>query len=374
MLRFILRVVLPAALAFAPLAPAAAQEIRPDYAIATDPVLEAPPPVPADTSRLTDLWLLALARPESEMQRQAAEAIFRAQQDGIGGLEKSCPALLKIVAAESSHPAARYAAAQALVALDHKAGTAALRTAAEQNGSLVRQVVEPALARWSDQPIRATWLARLKDAHSQRRDLLLALAGLGTVRDESAAPYCLALATDTHRSADVRLAAARAAGSIADTGWEEQAERWSSAAKAPLMDRLCAAALLARHRSAKAQEILARLAKDAEPAVASAALAQLHASDVELVLPLAEEAMRNADANVRREGASAYVLRPTPERVKSLARLLDDPHPALRGQVRDDLFRLAQTAELGESVRAAATEMLAGESWRGQEQAALLLA
>ncbi|HUE71619.1 MAG TPA: hypothetical protein VMP01_12105 [Pirellulaceae bacterium] len=373
MLRFIFSVVLPAAM-LAALLPAAAQEIRPDYAIATDPVLEAPPPVPPDTRRLTDLWLVALARPESQMQRQTAEAIVRAHADGIGGLEKSCPALVKIVAAEKSHPAARYAAAQALVALDHKAGAAALRAAAEQHGSLVRQVVEPALARWNDQPIRAVWLARLKDPHAQRRDLLLALAGLGTVREESAAPLCLALAADVHRSADVRLAAARAAGSIADRGWEEQAEKWAGAASAPLIDRLCAAALLIRHQSAQAQEILARLAKDAEPAVASAALAHLHTIDVELVLPLAEDAMRSADANVRKEGAAAYVLRPTPERVQTLAALLDDPHPALRGQVRDDLFRLAKAAELDESVRAAATEMLAGESWRGQEQAALLLA
>jgi HEAT repeat protein len=84
--------------------------------------------------------------------------------------------------------------------------------------------------------------------------------------------------------------------------------------------------------------------------------------------------MRNADVNVRRQGAAACVLRPTPARVTALARLLDDLHPALRGQVRDDLFRLAMVAEQDESVRTAAAEMLAGESWRGQEQAALLLA
>lgn len=84
--------------------------------------------------------------------------------------------------------------------------------------------------------------------------------------------------------------------------------------------------------------------------------------------------MQHDDANVREQGAAAYVLRPEPSRVKALSRLLDDPHPRVRQQVREDLFRLAQNAELDESVRQAATATLAGEGWRGQEQAALLLA
>ncbi len=350
-----------------------AQEIRPELALLTDPLLKPPPPAAVDTTRLIDLWVVSLLRTEAELQRQGAEAIRLAHQDGITGLEKAFPALLKNVSAAKTHPAARVAAAQALVALDHQTGAGELRAAAEQHGSLLRQVVEPALARWNDQPIRNVWLARLNDPHANRRDLLLALAGLATVGEDSAARPCLTMAADVHRPADVRLAAARAAGAVTDNGWEEQAAKWG-APSAPLIESLCAAAVLSRHQSVQAQQLLAQLARDAEPAIATAALARLLAIDVQLVLPLAEEAMRNADANVRRQGATAYVQRPTPERIKALARLLDDPHPGVRGQFQGDLFRLAKSAELDESVRAAATEMLAGESWRGQEQAALLLA
>jgi hypothetical protein len=371
MLRFLMLLVLPAALTVALARPAAAQEIRPELALLSDPPLVAPPAMRPDTARLTELWLLALKRPESELQRQAAEAIARARREGIADLEKMASELVRIVSAEKSHAAARCAAAQALVALDHKQAAGELRAAAAQHGSLIRLVVEPALARWNDKPIRAVWLDRLTNKTVHRRELLLAVDGLGSVRDQQAGKLCLVLAADGHQPADVRLAAARSAGAIADTGWEEQAEKWAGGA---VLDRLCAVAVLLRHQSAKAQETLVRLAKDPEPSVMAAALTQLHAIDVELVLPLAEEAIASSDANVRRQGAAAYVLRPMPERVTALARLLDDPHPDLRRQVCGDLFRLAKSAELDASVRGGATAALAGESWRGQEQGALLLA
>ena len=348
-------------------------EIRPELALFTDPELKAPPPVPPDTTRLTDLWLVALQRPEAEMQRQAAEAVARAQADGVGGLKKLAPALVQIVAAQNTHPTTRYAAAKALVALDHREAADQLRTAAEKHGSLLKQVVEPALASWSDRPMRAVWVARLKDPHAPRRELLLAIDSLAAVREAPAGPLCLALAADVHQPADIRLAAARAAGALVEADFEGQAEKWA-APQAPRLERLCAAALLVRHRSAKARDVLARLAKDAEPAVAAAALTTLHQIDVELVLPLAEDAMRSPDSSVRRLGADAYVQRPTAERIGTLARLLDDVHPSVRGKVQGDLFRLAASAECSETVRSAATDMLAGEGWRGQEQAALLLA
>lgn len=366
--------VLLAGLAAAISLPVGAQEIRPDLALLTDPLLKAPPPTPADTTRMIGLWILALKRPESELQRQAAEAIARAHKAGVTGLSKATGELLAIVAADQSHPAARYAAAQALVTLDHKEAAGELRAAAGRHGALIKQVVEPALARWDDQPIRDVWLARLSDRNTHRRELMLALAGLGTVGEPRATAACLALAKDSQQSADVRLAAARAAGSISDHGLEGDAAGLVGTPQPPQINRLCAVALLSRHRSAEAQQLLLRLAADPEPAVMAAALSRLAAIDVQLVLPLAEAAMQHADANVRQLGAAAYVQRPTPARVTALARLLDDPHPKVRGQVREDLFSLAKTPELDQTVREGAMAALAGESWRGQEQAALLLA
>jgi HEAT repeat protein len=173
----------------------------------------------------------------------------------------------------------------------------------------------------------------------------------------------------------VRLEAAKAAGRVQDSGLESDARRLLAGGPAiPLVNRLCAARLVARHGGTDAQNLLAELAIDQEPAVAVMALRRLIDIDPHLVLPLAERSMQSADAKVRQCGADAYVLVPDPQRVAVLVRLLDDPHPAVRGSVRDSLYELARRPELDEPVRQAATGMLAGDRWRGLEQAALLLA
>ena len=366
---------LASALVLAGTAPlAAADEIRPELAFVKDPLLTMPPPLAADTVSLTKLWLLALQRPENDMQRLAAEAIVRAQRAGIPGLKAASGDLQRILAAEEAHPTARIAAAQALIAIDAKESAAALQQAALRHGAALRQVIEPALAAWDYQPMREIWLARLQDDASHHRELLLAIRGLGIVREKKASAPCLALAADGRQSPDVRLAAAQAAGNIAESGLEDAARRLAGTSQASLMDRLCALALLARHRSSAAQELLAKFAKEGEPAVMAQALALLLAIDPDLAAPPAEQALHSADANVRRNAVPAYVQRPSPDRIKALARLLDDPHPGLRRQVRDDLFHLGKMQELSASVLESASNMLSGDSWRGQEQAALLLA
>jgi HEAT repeat protein len=84
--------------------------------------------------------------------------------------------------------------------------------------------------------------------------------------------------------------------------------------------------------------------------------------------------MLSADAKVRQCGAEAYIRVPGARRIAVLARLLDDPHPGVRGSVREAMFKLAQRPELAEPIRRAGSAMLAGDRWRGLEQAALLLA
>jgi HEAT repeat protein len=352
---------------------AAADEIRPELAFVRDPHLVPPPPMTADTTRLKALWLVALKRPETEMQRLSAETIERAHRDGIPGMKGARGDLVRILSAERTHPTARIAAARTLIALDARDAAGELQRAAVQYDTALRQVIEPAVAAWDHQPMRDVWLARLKDRATHRRELLLALNGLAAVREERAAPLCLALSADGQQSPDVRVAAAKAAGNIADSGWYDAAQELAGSSQASIINRLCAVALLSRHRSSGAQQLLMQLAQDSEPAVAAQALAQLLAIDPELVAPLAEAAFQNPDANVRQQAVAAYARRPSPERVKALAPLLDDPHPQVRQGVREELFRLAKMPELDSSVREAASEVLAGESWRGQEQAAQLL-
>jgi HEAT repeat protein len=234
-------------------------------------------------------------------------------------------------------------------------------------------LVEPALAAWDYEPAHETWLKRLRDPACPLRELLLAAECLGRVRESAAVEPLLGIVHDPLRPGDVRLAAARAAGAIRDAGLETDAVRLNATGSAAILPRLCAVALLQRHGSSAAQDQLLQLARDDEPAVIAAAMGRLLEIDPALVLPLAEQALQNRDANVRQRGVDAYVALPTPERVASLAARLDDVHPGIRGHVRDALFRLAERAELDMPIRQGAMRVLHDESWRGQEQAALLL-
>jgi hypothetical protein len=349
-------------------------EIRPDFEMDHDPEIRLPPPVKAFSDRQKLLWLQALARPEADMQRMAAEAIARGHAFGIPGMEEAVPGLVAILTSSSSQPAARVAAAQALVRLDAKEAAEQMSSCAEKYSFDVRQVVEPALAAWDYEPARAAWRERLKGTRVRHRDLLLAIRCLATVRDKSAAADLLAIAHDRLRSPDIRAEAALSAGVLQDRGLEADSRRLMAGDLPPLVDRLCAVRLLARHTGDDAQRMLAQFAVDAEPAVAVMALTRLLEIDPHLVLSLAEQALQNPDAKVRQCGADAYVRVPDPQRVAVLARVLDDPHPGVRSSVRESLFELAGRRELDGPIRSAAMGVLAGKKWRGLEQAALLLA
>ncbi len=352
----------------------AAGEIRPDFAMESDPELKIPEPVIGFQKKSKPLWLAALARPEADLQRLAAETIAQAHLFGVPELIEAAPTLKKIVTTEATHPVARFAAARALIALDATETAPDLFEVSQRHGADLRQLIEPALAKWKFEPIRRVWRQRLSAKDTRHRELLLAIHGLGESGDGSAVPLLLSLTHDSQRTSAVRLAAARLTGRLRDAELEVAAERLTQLTSATIVDRLCAVALLHQHSSETAQSALLRLARDREPSVAAAALTRLNAINHDLVLPLAEQAMQNDDAPVRQQGADAFVARPTPERIAVLAKLLDDPHPDLRGRVRDALFVLAKSPELDAAVRQSATNLLAGDRWRGQEQAALLLA
>lgn len=348
-------------------------EIRVEFAMEHDPDVTPPKSLRKFPENILSLWLEALARPEAEMQRMAAESIAQAHSFQLPGIEKSKPALLKVVSAESSHSAARFAAARALIVLDARDTAAVLFEASQRHGTDMRQLVEPALAKWKFEPIQDVWRKRLSTPNTHLRDLMLAIRGVREVGDVASTEALLKITHGLLRPLATRLEAARSVGRLRDSGLEEDAQRFLRKKSAAIFDRLCAAALLDRHRSESARTTLSQLALDAEPSVASAALASLNVQDPSLVVPLAEQAMRNDDANVRQQGVFAFVERPAPERVSVLARLLDDSHPSVRGTVRESLFRLARTAELDGPIRESATAVLNSDGWRGQEQSALLL-
>jgi len=358
----------------ASIGPAAAVEV--DAARHADPVIPTPPTITRFSSKLKPLWLEALAHPEADLRREAAQTIAIAHEQGMTGLDEAIDPLAEILDAADQHPAVMLACARTLIVLEARDKAPRLLKHALGGSLDMAQIVEPALARWGFRPARQAWLERLADSGTPRRRLVLAVRGLGELKDPKAAPALRAMVLAGDRAADVRLEAARALGAIQTEGLEPLA-RSLAADKSPraIVDRLVAASLLSGHKDEPARAVLLDLAIDPEPSVAAIALGRLLEIDYQLLIPqVARTSIARDDANVRRLGARALVAWRTPEAVASLGPMLDDPHPEVRGYVRESLLEMTSDAGLRDRVLAQALAMLETEQWRGLEQASLILA
>ncbi|MGD9857475.1 MAG: HEAT repeat domain-containing protein, partial [Planctomycetaceae bacterium] len=326
--------------------------IEPDFLMDSDPEIPVPQPVRNFNPLMAELWVAALERPETDMQRMAAETISRAHQLGMPDLRKAVPRLEEIVQSASSHPAARFAAARALIMLESRSSSEKLFDASQAFGSDLRQLIEPALADWNFGPAKTMWIDRLGASETRPRDLVLAVRGLGQVRESSALPRLLSIAGDMSREPEIRLEAATAAGRIADTSLEGDADRLARNTRTPLfVNQMCAIRLLARQNGDAARQLLVDLAGHAEPVVAAAALVRLNEIDSALAAPLALSAMISPDQHVRRQGALCYLRLPTDDRIGPLSQLLADADPGIRREVCEGLFRLGTKPEWSAPIR-----------------------
>src|SRR5438552_17653908 len=94
--------------------------------------------------RLKALWLEALARPEADLKRQAADAIARAHRLGMPGLGDAIPRLIAEVEAPDAHPVVRQAVARTLIALDARQAAPALMRHSQTGGFGAPPLIEPA--------------------------------------------------------------------------------------------------------------------------------------------------------------------------------------------------------------------------------------
>jgi HEAT repeat protein len=372
---------------------------RADY----DPLIDSPmyknpelPTVPIVyrlPSKAPELWLRALERPEADFRYQAAHAICLAHERGFGGLEGTIEPLRKALNRPDEQPLVRLAVAQALIELDAHAAAADLWQQALAGDSDLRQVVEPVLARWDYKPARAVWLERLHDPATPADSLKLAIIGLATVREEQAADALRDIvllkqekqtvkepADASSRSSyvpcppSIRLEAAGALALLRPSGLEKDAERLAADTSINAMtSRLAAAMLLSQHRSPQAVELLQKMEMDPEPAVARVAVARLIEIDSKLVLPALDHLLASPDANLRSLACKVLFQQPSAEHIHLLAQRLDDEHRGVRRESRDWLRQLAGKKEWHDVVVREASGVLAGEQWRGLEQAAILL-
>jgi HEAT repeat protein len=318
----------------------------------------------------TALWVRALQRPEADPKCQAARAIARARRRGVKGLEVTIDPLLKALDQPDQHPAVRLAVAEALIELDARKAAPSLFRHAREGDTDLQNLIEPALARWDHRPARAVWLERLANPGTPRRSLLLAMRGLGTVREEKAVEPLRERALSEGVPVPVRLEAARALGSVRGEGLKKDAGRLAGGTAS---DRLCAASLLARHDSPEAVGILQRLVRDKEPAVTELAAGRLLAIDPKLVEPALDHLLASPDGNVRAIGVEVLFRLPDAKHLRLLGDRLDDQHTGVRKKAREALHALAGKKELRTPVIAEGMRVLAGADWRGQEQSAILL-
>ncbi|HZY88655.1 MAG TPA: HEAT repeat domain-containing protein, partial [Gemmataceae bacterium] len=335
-----------------------------------DPDLPAPPVVTVFPKRAKELWLKALQRPEAEMRFRAADAIALAHRRGMKGMETTVAPLVAVLDRPDQHPTVRLAAARALVTLEAREAAPSLFKQAQAGDVPLREAVEPALARWDYRPARAMWLERLRDPATPHRALVLAVRGLGAVRETEAADRLREMVLSGRTPGPVRLEAARALGAVRGEGLEADAERLAADG---LVARLAAAALLQRHQGEAAVRLLRQLARDPEPAVAALAAGRLLEIDPKLVLPVLEHLLASRDAKVRSLGVEALRRLPAEKHVRPLADRLDDAHPEVRVNARRALHEFAAKKELRATVIAEAVRTLAGRQWRALEQAAILL-
>ncbi len=321
------------------------------------------------------LWLRALEGPDTDLRYKAADAIALAHRRGVKGFETAVAPLLAALDRPDQHPTVRLAAAKALIALDAKDAAPSLFRHARSGDSDLRDLVEPALARWDDPSARALWLERLRDPATPPRNLVLAIRGLATVREAQAVDRLRDLVLAERGPVAIRLEAARALSVLKADGLEKDAERLAAdASPRGTVARLAAASLLQRHASAEAVRVLQRLTRAPEPAAVALAVARLTDLDPKLVVPDLERLLASPDAKLRALAVEVLFRVPTEKHLPLLADRLDDLHPDVRREARQRLHDLTANKEIRTPIIAEAVRVLAAESWRGQEQAAILLA
>ena len=374
-----------------------------DQPMQENPKLPVPQVVELYHRRLVPLMKMALARPDVETRRRAADAVGQLAAARIDGLESLVGPLEAILAGTDLKRGERQvldeqaavlslAAARALIRLEARRTAATLLAQLAQRGPAMAALVDPALARWDFQPARALWMARLADPDTSRSLQILAIEALGTVRHGPAAERLEKIVLDGGPDAALRLTAARALGQIVTKALEPVAERLLDG---QVHDRIVAVALVSHHDGSATTSLLHRLAGDREPAVAAAALERLMQIDPQgvgqlvegLGLPPQPDEAGNAhetstgapvsrDPRIRQLMARAIVHQNTARAVTLVGPMLDDHHPQVRRYVRSQLIRMDADPHLSQVIRKVAVSMLDRDPldhWRGIEQAALVL-
>ncbi len=342
-----------------------------DYVMYQDPAFAEATTTAVFAEELKPLWLEALAHPQSELQRMAAETIVHAHSSGMKGLEDTVDELLVTLRQESLDPTVRRAVINALVTIDAKATAEELAAHVDTENIAIAQLIEPALARWGYEPASEMWKTRLRDEEEEFAKIQLAIRCTAIAKDSDSLPLLVDIVKDVNAIYSLRLAAARAAAQI-DSGANLVAAA-QSLAGVDSHAALLAASLLRYSSDADAIEVLRQLVRDKSTTVTHVALQALFENDPELVYEFTDRALDSSDVNVRRLMCEALVHKSDADAIIKLGTRLSDINPHLCRYVTRSLLKLAENPDLKPAVIDVAADAISEDSWRGIEQGLILI-
>jgi HEAT repeat protein len=197
---------------------------------------------------------------------------------------------------------------------------------------------------------------------------------LAAVKNQSAAEPLKAMVRNVGETSQLRMAAARGLGELHDSGLIDLArELAAQESQPPSLHPILATQLLSHHSDSGAVELLTKLLEHENSVVQSEALAQLYRIDFNLVDERRDQLVNSRDVNVRRWCLKALVDKKQADRVELICGLLDDVNPNLRRDSAASLISLAQDAGLRDAVIEGTSKLLGQSSWRGCEQACVVL-
>ncbi len=321
---------------------------------------------------LVQLWMRALKRQEPELQRLVIDTMAMAFEEKLQGLDVAVEELVNLASADEQDLDVVRAAVQTLVILDVRDQQQLFADLAVAKGAAISEIVEPALANWQSKVMEDIWIERVKEQAASPSQMMLAIRGLAAIDSKGANEALQSLVLNASALRKLRIAAASTLGTVAPEEQLTLSSNLQKGASKQIMDALLGLALINGSDSAEAVEVLEKYVGNQNSVVQSLALGHLYRIDYKLVVPFCSELLDSRDVNVRRWCAKALVEGRKADDVAAVAKLLNDINPGLRTYAANSLVDFAEVKELKPLVVTEVEKVIAGDNWRGCEQACVV--
>lgn len=321
---------------------------------------------------LVELWMRALKRQEPELQRLIIDTMAMAFEEKLQGLDVAVEELVKLASANKQDLDVVRAAVQTLIVLDVREQQQLFADLAAAKGAAISEIVEPALANWQSSVMEEAWTARVKEQAASPSQMMLAIKGLAAIGANGANEALQSLVLNTSALRKLRMAAADALGTVAPEEQVTLSTNFEKRSSNQVLDALLGLSVIDGLNSPEAVALLQKYVSNENSAVQSTALGHLYRVDYKLVVPHVSKLLDSRDVNVRRWCAKALVDGRKAEDVAAVAGLLNDVNPGLRTFAANSLVDFAQDETLKPLVLSEVEKMIAGENWRGCEQACVV--